>query len=100
MRPNPVLRGSLVDEWGTRLQVKEAEKVVGALRRDQVSLRMKKNQGGFMEEVMLDMCLKACTKGGKPVGFPGRVGQLAEGSGGDPSLGHGVGVAMIAELVS
>ncbi|KAI4585434.1 hypothetical protein MJG53_005668 [Ovis ammon polii x Ovis aries] len=99
MRPNPVLRGSLVDEWGTRLQVKEAEKVVGALRRDQVSLRMKKNQGGFMEEVMLDMCLKACTKCGKPVGFPGRVGQLAEGSGGDPSLGHGVGVAMIAELV-
>ena len=39
MRPNPVLWGSLVDEWGTRLQVKEAEKVVGALRRDQVSLR-------------------------------------------------------------
>ena len=47
MRPNPVLQGSLVDEWGTRLQVKEAEKVVGALRRDQVSLRMK-NQGGLL----------------------------------------------------
>jgi len=43
---------------------------------------------------MLDMCLKACTERGKPVGFPGRVGQLAEGS------GHGVGVAMIAELTS
>ena len=67
---------------------------------------MKKNQGGlpgggdagiwegFLEEVMPDMCLKACTEGGKPVGFPGRVGQLAEGS------GHGVGVAMIAELAS
>ena len=45
MRPNPVLWGSLVDEWGTRLQVKEAEKVVGALRRDQVSLRDEEESG-------------------------------------------------------
>ena len=45
MRPIPVLWGSLVDEWGTRLQVKEAEKVVGALRRDQVSLRDEEESG-------------------------------------------------------
>lgn len=61
---------------------------MGALR-DQVSLRMKKD-GGFMEEVMLDMCAAACTKGGKPVGFPG-VGQLAEGVCRETQPGHRVG---------
>ena len=80
-----------MDERGTWLRVKEAEKVAGALRRDQVSLGMKKNQGGLPGGGDAGICLKASAEGGKPVGFPGELVSLRKGLEETPAWGMGQG---------
>lgn len=73
--------------------MKEAGKVAGALRRYRSSLGgQKRIRAVFLEEVMLELCLKAYAEGSKPMGFPGRGVSVRKGLEETPVWGMGGGV--------